>query len=99
MTVPTLHDIYQMQIEGIVFKTAKGLRPLKIAEVNFEKRTFKFLRSTGEISWSLSYDKFAEVFEKVIAGKIPLDYTEIDQHIPTFGNYAVGFMNYFIEKL
>lgn len=97
MRIPSLLDINDLMIKSVDLRTACGRKALMIAEVDIDMRTIKFLRSTGKISWSMSYDKFVDVYIGVVEGRIPLKHKEIDLHLPTFGNYAVGLMKYFMD--
>lgn len=91
----SLQALQKMKSNHTQFFTAGGRRRLWIAEVNEVKKTLRFERSTGKISWNLSYDKLKYVYDKVNSGEIMFDYKVIDEIIPTFGNYAVGLLRNF----
>ena len=89
MRIPSLHDISDLMINSVDLRTACGKKALMIAEADIDMRTIKFLRSTGKTSWSMSYDKFVDVYVGVVEGRIPIEYKEIDLHLPTFRNWIV----------
>jgi len=88
----------EMEENEVVFKTAGGRQPLKIRNVDYINQTFCFERSTGKISWPLSIEKFEALYNDVLENRTDLDYKQIDQMLPTFGNYLVGLIEYIIRR-
>ena len=84
----------EMKERKIKFPTAGGRKSLLIAELKENPRAIKMQRSTGRLTWWLSYEKLKRVHDDVHCGKVILDPYEIDKIVPTWGNYIVGLLRY-----
>ena len=82
----------KMQEDQTDICTAGGRSKFWIAQVN--KDTIQFKRSTGKRTWPLKYNKLKEIHDLVHKGEVDLNQYEIDEKIPTFGNYVTGLLKH-----
>jgi len=91
----SLDNLIKMKENKTIFYTAAGRKQLLIADIDEKARTLKMERSTGKITWSLDIDILMKVHQKIHSGELDLNQYDIDQEIPTWGNYVTGLFQYF----
>jgi ActR/RegA family two-component response regulator len=87
--------IKEMKDNQTEFWAADGLTRLRIVDVSERDGNISMITQDGKITWPLRYEKLEEVHNKIHRGEIPLRAYEIDRHIPTWGNYVSGLLEYF----
>ena len=77
------------------FWAVDGLNLLHIVEIDEKRKSFYLINQSGRISWPpLKYQKLDEVHNKIHNGEITLLYYEIDELVPTLGNYIAGLFKH-----
>ena len=87
--------IREMKDNQTEFWAADGLTRLRIVDVSERDGNISMITQDGKITWPLRYEKLEEVHNKIHRGEIPLRAYESDRHIPTWGNYVSGLLEYF----
>ncbi len=85
----------EMKENRAEFWAADEFNKLQIVEIDERaKNIYMICRSTGKISWALSFKKLEEVHERIHKGELDLNAYEIEKSIPTWGNYVTGLLRF-----
>jgi len=87
--------IKEMKDNQTEFWAADGLTRLRIVDASERDGNIVMITQDGKITWPLRYEKLEEVHNMIHRGEIALRAYEIDRHIPTWGNYVSGLLEYF----
>jgi ActR/RegA family two-component response regulator len=86
--------IKEMKDNQTEFWAADGLTRLRIVDISERDGNISMITQDGKITWPLSYEKLEGVHSKIHCGEIALRAYEIDRHIPTWGNYVSGLLEF-----
>ena len=87
--------IKEMKDNQTEFWARDGLTRLRIVDISERDRSIFMISQDGKKTWPLKYQKLEDIHDRVHRREIPLLAYEIDRHIPTWGNYVTGLLEFF----
>ncbi len=87
--------IKEMKDHQTEFWAADGLTRLKIVDISEREANIFMISQDGKKTWPLKYQKLEELHNRIHRREIVLLAHEIDRHLPTWGNYVSGLLEFF----
>jgi hypothetical protein len=84
----------EMKDNKIEFWAGDGFNQLRIFEIDEKEKSFYLINQLGRITWPFKYKKLEGIHNKIHNGEMTLLAHEIDELIPTWGNYIAGLLKY-----
>ena len=89
-----LEKIKEMRDAQTEFWAGDGLTRLRIVDVSERDGNIFMITQDGKKTWPLRYQRLEEIHSMIHRREIALRAYEIDRHIPTWGNYVSGLLEY-----
>ena len=86
--------IKQMKDKQTEFWAGDGLTRLRIVDISERDGNIFMITKDGKKTWPLRYQKLEEVHNRIHRREVALLAYEIERHIPTWGNYVSGLLEF-----
>jgi ActR/RegA family two-component response regulator len=86
--------IKEMKEHQTEFWAGDGLTRLRIIDIIEREGKIYMITQDGKKTWPLRYQKLEEIHNRIHRREIVLLAYEIDRHIPTWGNYVSGLLEF-----
>jgi ActR/RegA family two-component response regulator len=86
--------IKEMKDKQTEFWAGDGLTRLRIVDISERDGNIFMITQDGKKTWPLRYQKLEEVHNRIHRREVALLAYEIERHIPTWGNYVSGLLEF-----
>jgi len=86
--------IKEMKDKQTEFWAGDGLTRLRIVDISERDGNIFMITKDGKKTWPLRYQKLEEVHNRIHRREVALLAYEIERHIPTWGNYVSGLLEF-----
>ena len=84
----------EMKDNQTEFWAGDGLTRLRIVDISEKDGNIFMITQDGKKTWPLRYQKLEEIHNRIHRREIVLLAYEIDRHVPTWGNYVSGLLEF-----
>jgi len=84
----------EMKDNQTEFWAGDGLTRLRIVDISEKDGNIFMITQDGKKTWPLRYQKLEEIHDRIHRREIALLAYEIERHIPTWGNYVSGLLEF-----